>query len=120
MKPIIVLFVAFILFLSPTHSTAEDHSSATWIHGKWELSYEPDGSPKDFITFFRNGTVVNSLPGNEDTRGTYSIVGGRVKIVFKPGNTSFPIEMRIAEQRTKLIIYSQRSGNTAEYTKVRE
>jgi hypothetical protein len=111
--------VLIAIVLCSVACTAGDPSSETWIHGKWELSYDPDGSPKDYLSFSADGAVVSSSPGNDDVLGTYSVEGDRVEIVFKLGSRSVTYEMEISEDRSKLLVYSERTGNTAEYSKIR-
>ena len=93
----LIVVAALMLVSCAILCSAEDVSSATWLHGKWELSYDPDESPKDFITFHVDGSVISSLPGNDDLYGTYSISGDRVNIIFKLGNKQMPVELRSVE-----------------------
>jgi hypothetical protein len=116
-----VTILIAIPILCSVACTAQDPSpsSETWLHGKWELSYDPDGSPKDYLTFSADGAVVSSSPDGDEIRGTYTVDGNRLKMVFRRGNKTASAEMEITEDRSKLLNHSERTGTTAEYTKIR-
>jgi hypothetical protein len=99
-----------------TASAAEDE---TWVYGKWELTYDPDGAKKDYIEFMPNGDAVSSGPnGNVD--GIYIVDGETVKAVFSWKGKDFIMTFRGDRHKQQLRIVTSRSGKESIYSKIKK
>ncbi len=90
-----------------------------WLVGKWELYHDPDGSPKDWLEFERDGKMTSYSAKGRSVPGEYSINDGSISIVLDFGGKAVPLRVTYSPDRKKLLYYSSRSGNTAEYRKIK-
>jgi len=90
-----------------------------WLYGKWELSYDPDKSPKDYIVFAEGGQLTSMAPGQADTQGTYTVTKERVIVMIPMGERVFSTFFTFDENKEHLYLKSPKTGNTAIYTKVK-
>ena len=77
MKKLAVSFL-IVTILLPCISFAQSNNQNAWLFGKWELYYDPDGSPKDYLYFNENGTFVSKFPDHSDIEGTYIVTKEKV------------------------------------------
>ena len=94
--------------------SAEDES---WVFGKWELSYDPDGAKKDWIEFLPNGDAW-SIGANGKIQGMYIVDGDTVKAVFTWKGKDFIMTFHGDRQNKLLKIVTSRSGKESIYKKM--
>jgi hypothetical protein len=108
--------VAFSMAWAPAPGVAAE---GDWLVGKWELSHDPDGSPKDWLVFEGGGKVTSHSPQGRSVSGDYSINEGSISIVFDLGNRALPMRLTYTPDRRKLLVHSKRTGNTSEYQRLK-
>jgi len=91
----------------------------SWLVGKWEMSFDPDGNEKDWLQFSADGKVVSISGGANGPVGTYVVSGDQVQITFQLKTRSVSMTLAISPDKKKLLNFSKRTGNTAEYTRVK-
>jgi|GEM_PF-3953368 len=57
---VVLLFVmvAVIGFFAVSYVYKEKPENALWLHGTWQLAYDPDGNVKDYMVFDSAGQVA--------------------------------------------------------------
>lgn len=94
--------------------------SAPWLLGRWELKYDPDGSPKDAIVFGTSSQVVSLAPDGRQTAGIYAWKDEEVKVSFALSDGKIlPLSFVPSPDRRQLWLKSRRTGKTAIYEKVK-
>ena len=109
-----VSVVLLSLCATCTALSAEDES---WVFGKWELSYDPDGSKKDWIEFLPNGDAW-SIGANGKIQGMYIVDGDTVKAVFTWKGKDFIMTFHGDRQHKLLKIVTSHSGKESIYKKM--
>ena len=98
--------------LDDAQEDMKNASSQRWLHGTWELTYDPDNNDKDWIEFTKFGKTIikgTSGPGYE---GFYRVKNNKIILGFKVQHKYREIEMTISKDKSKLM---NKSG--AYYTK---
>lgn len=91
-----------------------------WLKGRWELKFDPDGSPKDHLEFGESGQVANISPQGRVVSGLYVVRDGTVRISFVlPNGKTLPLMLVPSEDRRQLRLKSEKTGNVAIYEKAR-
>lgn len=108
------VFVCFWL-IGMTPVLAAD---SNWIEGKWEQSYDPAGSPHDFLEFLPNGDVYNINARGERIGGMYVLADDRVTTVFSQNGKDVIATFFFDTQHQELRIVTHRSGKETLYRKV--
>ena len=114
MAKTISLAVVFIaLCISPLAAKAET-PIPEWLIGSWEMTYDPDGSPKEFIDIYGDGTldIRGENGGHFQCKYSYEVVTFRVICMVRGQEQSLPLT--IIDNNTTL---KQESG--ALYKKLR-
>lgn len=94
--------------------------TASWLIGRWELKFDPDGSPKDFLEFGEGGQVVNISPQGRQAAGVYVIKEDGVKASFAlPNGKTLPFLFIPTTDKRQLQVRSSRTGNVAVYEKAK-
>lgn len=73
-----------------------------WLHGTWELAYDPDNNDKDWIVFGKLGKFILKGPKGPDYEGYYSIKSNKLILGIKVNDRVRTTEMAISDDRTKL------------------
>ncbi len=94
---------------------ADDDES--WLYGKWELSYDPDGAKTDYLEFLPNGDAWSIGP-NGKVAGFYIVDGENVKAVFTWKKKDFIMMFHGDKQNKLLKIVTSRSGKESIYKKM--
>ena len=109
------LFMALLLLLSFAYSYAADDS---WLLGKWELTYDPDGGQKDYLEFLANGDAYSSgALGKQE--GFYVVSADSVKAVFTYKDKDFIMTFHFNEAKDELRIVTSHTGRASIYTRVK-
>jgi uncharacterized protein (TIGR03066 family) len=112
--------IAFVLALAlalwgavPSWAGQDD-----WLLGKWEMAYDPDGSPTDWIEFKPEGRVVVTAEKGGPVAGEYVVHGADLQMTFHKNGRDIPIAMKYDAKKKRLLNFSQRTGHSAEYKKL--
>lgn len=105
------------LILAMATVYAADRQSESWIYGKWQLQYDPDGAQTDWLEFFPNGDATSIGP-NGRIDGIYIVDGDRVKAVFSWKGKDFIMHFRADRENGLLRIVTSRSGKPSIYRKI--
>jgi hypothetical protein len=89
--------------------------NSAWILGTWGMSYDPDGSEKDWLEFSATGQVVNISQKGRHVPGEFVVHGNEVRITFHFKGQDLPMTLKYDGERKVLLSYSSRTGNTSEY-----
>ncbi len=95
------------------------NASEAWLHGKWELVYDPDGDKKDWLEFFPDGDVRSKGELGE-VDGLYILTPKGVKAVFTYQEKDFIMTFHYDKQQQVLKIVTSHTGRESIYKKVRE
>ena len=113
-KVVAVVAVVFWAAWSLAPSLATDD---TWLVGKWELSYDPDGNEKDWLEFTKNGEVFSISSKGRRVPGQYAVTESDIHVTYTFNGKAIPITLKFSPDKRKLLAYSKRTGNASEYRK---
>jgi len=91
--------------------------SESWVYGKWELSYDPDGAKKDYLEFLSNGDAWSISPIGR-VPGFYIVDGQNIKAVFTWKKKDIIMNFHGDKQKQELRIITSRSGKASIYKKI--
>ena len=95
------------------------HSSEAWLHGKWELVYDPDGDKKDWLEFLPDGDV-HSKGELGEVEGLYVVTPKGVKAVFTYQEKDFIMTFHYDRDEQALKIVTSHTGRESIYKKVKK
>ena len=107
---------SFLLLVSSAPVIAVDTTSQRkdWLTGTWILCEDPDRSPKESLQFNPDGTgVVIRSKGKIQFLHKHS--GQTVSLLANAHGIAVPIELSASPAFDKLLVHSDRTGNTATY-----
>ena len=113
------VLLAIVITLCAMGVAASDAGNG-WLVGKWEMTFDPDGSEKDWMEFSADGSAYSIAADGRRVPGKYSLSGQSVNIVYTFNGKDIPITLTYNADKTKLLAHSQRTGNTSEYQKVQQ
>jgi len=108
------IFLFMLLFSTAVVPAEQDEA---WLHGKWELTYDPDGSEKDWLEFLPGGDAFSSGPLGR-LEGIYIVDGDAVKAVFTFRDKDFIMNFRADRQARQLKIVTSHTGRESIYSKI--
>ncbi len=118
-SPTITIRTALVIWLlSATLGSANagaDSNANRWIIGTWELAYDPDSDPKDWLIFEEGQQITVRSPTGELTRGIYQVNDDVVILFVIAGSRPLQIPMSVSADRERL-----NNSSGAYYTKVSE
>lgn len=117
MKKVVRYVVMCLLLFSAAAVSAEPDES--WLHGKWELTYDPDGADKDWLEFLPDGDVFSSGPLGR-LAGFYIVDGDAVKAVFTFRDKDFIMNFMADKQIGQLKIITSHTGRESIYSKIED
>ena len=110
------LFTGLLLMFIVAPGIAVDDS---WLFGKWELTYDPDGAKKDYLEFHENGDAFSSGElGRQE--GFYVVSTDSVKAVFTYKGKDFIMTFHFNEAKDELRIVTSHTGQASIYRRVKE
>lgn len=115
MKKVIAVVVVVWALWSPVPLLSAD---VTWLVGKWELSYDPDGNQKDWLEFTKNREVFSISPNGRRVPGEFVVTDSEISITYTLNGKAIPMTLKFTPDKQKLLAYSKRTGKTSEYSKV--
>ena len=114
----IVRYVAMCLLLFSV-ATVSAEPDESWLHGKWELTYDPDGADKDWLEFLPDGDVYSSGPLGR-LAGFYIVDGDAVKAVLTFRDKDFIMNFKADRQAGQLKIVTSHTGRESIYSKIED
>lgn len=94
-------------------------AEASWVEGRWTMSYDPDGARPDILEFLPNGDVINIGPDGNRINGMYVVSDDRVTTVFsQTGKKDIVATFFFDEQHRTLRIVTSKSGKETHYMKL--
>lgn len=108
--------VVMLLCLSLGNLAHADESES-WVYGKWELSYDPDGAKKDYLEFLSNGDAW-SIGALGRVPGFYIVDGQNIKAVFTWKQKDIIMNFQGDMKKQELRIVTSRSGKASIYKKI--
>ncbi len=112
------LIVGLLCILASVGAAASQTpgSKADWLIGIWVLCEDPDNSPKDSLQFNADGTgLVIRSKGNIEFRHRHA--GQSVSLLANANGYAIPIELSSSPAFDRLLLHSDKTGNTASYVK---
>ena len=92
---------SLLVVLQAANALAEPGSN-DWLVGTWELAFDPDGNPKDWLIFDERKQVVSRGPDGRTTSGTHRFTGDEVSLFFIVGSRSLQIPLAVSENGSRL------------------
>lgn len=87
-----------------------------WLTGDWVLCEDPDNGPKETLRFSANGTgMVIRAKGNIEFLHKHS--AHSVSLLANANGYAIPIELASSPDFDKLLLYSEKTKNTATYVR---
>lgn len=111
------LLVGLLCILAPIGAAAsKPQPKSDWLVGTWVLCEDPDNSPKDSLQFNSDGTgSVMRAKGNVEFVHKHS--GQSVSLLANANGYAIPIEMSASSTFDRLLLHSDKTGNTANYVR---
>lgn len=112
------LVMVLLPLLAPLGAACADNSKPApdWLLGTWVLCEDPDDSPKDSLQFNADGTgKVIRAKGNIEFLHRHS--GQSVSLLANANGYAIPIELSSSPGFDKLLLHSDKTGNTASYVR---
>lgn len=116
MKKAALILLSLMFFWHAAPSVAAEND---WLTGKWELYHDPDGDEKDWVEFSADGKAVSTTADGRSIQGEYTVKGSEINIIYTYKEHSIPVTLAYTPDRTKLLLYSERTHHTSEYRKVK-
>lgn len=110
-------YSVLLLFCLSVGQLAYAEENESWVYGKWELSYDPDGAQKDYLEFLSNGDAWSIGPIGR-VPGFYIVDGQNIKAVFTWKKKDIIMNFRGDRQKLELRIITSRSGKASIYKKM--
>ncbi len=107
---IVMLYMVLFSFVSGC-STDDDAEEAAWLHGVWQLSYNPDNDDEDELVFKPDGQLV-ILTQHGQIQGEYALDGDLLRMLVKVNARPVITEFKLSPNKDKLIF-----ENGAEYSR---
>lgn len=105
MKKIITfLLLGALGFMAVAYFYEKDPSEAVWLHGTWQLSYDPDNNEKDYMEFFPDSSVkIKSNPRKVIAECAYVVKIGHVNLICDVRGEKRTVSMEVANEESELI-----------------
>ena len=115
MKRIKAGAVVLALLLGFSTFAADD----MWLIGKWELSYDSDGNPKDWLEFAAEGRAYSITPQGRRIPGRYTLKDSQIEVKYSFEGKMIPVTIRFSANKDLLLVYSAKTKNTSQYRKAK-
>jgi hypothetical protein len=89
-----------------------------WLVGKWELTRDPDGNPKDWLEFSADGHASTTTAEGRRIPGRYVIKELSIEVVYSYNGKMIPLELHYSSNKDRLFAFSKQTKHTSEYQKV--
>jgi hypothetical protein len=103
-----------VMLMSAGVAPAADQA---WLLGRWEMTRDPDGGPKDWLEFATDGRVTSTKADGQRVTGRYLASESEVQMNFKVGTLSVIVTLAADADKQRLYAKSARTGNPAVYEK---
>jgi hypothetical protein len=100
------LATLIILAAALTAACGDSDGRPEWLHGTWELAFNPDRDSEDELTFNPNGTVVVQTADGRQISGQYQVNGLDLLLLLQPERNVVDVHFEIAPDHTRLVYKS--------------
>ena len=100
------------LGISQNKPVSDQPERDEWLYGTWQLTYDPDNNPTDWIIFAVDGSVSVKRPDGRLISGTYTRVGSSLTVTVSINSKAISFPLKVSPDRTQI---ANESG--AYYTK---
>lgn len=90
-----------------------------WLTGRWEMTYDPDDNPKDWVEFKASGEVVSIAHDGKHVPGRYTVAGDEIQVTFNVDGTEVPLTLRCSADKSRLTLPARQSAGFSLYAKMR-
>lgn len=80
-----------------------DTVSQQWLHGAWELTFNPDRDSDDELVFKPNGLVRVHTESNRDFEGKYQVSDDTLIMVMIVNDVPVEVRFGISPDKTRLV-----------------
>lgn len=91
-------------------SSGDEVAGASWLHGRWELSYNPANDDEDILQFLPDGRVVIHRQRGGEIEGEYALNDRALTMVMNVNARPVIAGFNVSEDHQRLIF-----DNGAEY-----
>lgn len=89
---------------------------SNWLIGTWTLCEDPDNSPKDSLQFNQDGSgLLIRVKGNIEFLHKHT--AEKVHLLANANGRAIPIEFAVSADHDKLLLHSDKTGNTSTYVR---
>lgn len=92
--------------------SSEDPGAQQWLHGTWELNFNPDRDDQDDLTFREDGTVRIDTANERIVNGKYQVSGNDLLLVLVVNDKPVEVHFEVSQDKSRLVY-----GNGAYYVK---
>lgn len=93
--------LAFIVMFSGcSGNEAEKHA---WLHGTWELTFNPDNDDSDVLTFKPDGTVTVDTIDGRQISGQYAVLDQELALTLVSNQKIVDVRFTISPDQSRLI-----------------
>ena len=83
-----------------------------WLHGSWELTFNPEHDDSDVLIFKDDGTVMVRTADGRNISGKYAVFDKELAVTLVMNNKIIDVKFQISPDQSRLIY-----ENGAYYTK---
>lgn len=107
------IIVIALLCITITACSNDDNQTTSWIEGKWELTFDPDGDKTDWLIFQNDNSIVLETSDGRKISGEYIISQNDIFLTFKVNSKSVDLRLTVSDDKSKLM-----NNSGAYYTKL--
>ncbi len=97
------IFAALLLAaLAAACDSAGDPAAQQWLHGAWELTFNPERDSRDDLVFSRDGSVQIHTENKQVIPGKYRVVGDELQMVLVVNDKPVEVEFGISPDKSRL------------------
>jgi hypothetical protein len=93
-----LLFVA----MASACGSGDDPGAQQWLHGTWELTFNPDRDDEDNLVFDEDGVVRILTADNRVLDGRYQVSGNDLLLVLVVNDKPVDVRFEISPDRSRL------------------
>lgn len=82
--------------------SAGDPAAQQWLHGTWELTFNPDRDSEDDLVFSRDGGVQVHTLTRQVIPGKYRVVGDELQLVLVVNDKHVEVGFGISPDKSRL------------------
>jgi len=99
--PFSLLVLALVTVMGCGNANREE-----WLHGTWELAYNPDGDDEDRLIFDPRGKVAIQTFDDQVIEGNYAVADNDLALLLQTDRKDIEVHFEISPDRSRLIYHS--------------